>query len=116
MLRVIRNKMRNRMKAKVQGAKTMEKTNNIREIGQLMSVAIAAILFGSTMILSAVGPARASEAPMRAHPRARPNPRLASWRTPQQAAARPGPRLRGCDRNYGRGRGRGRALGRGVRG
>ncbi len=52
------------MKAKVQGAKTMEKTNNIREIGQLMSVAIAAILFGSTMILSAVGPARASEAPV----------------------------------------------------
>ena len=42
----------------------MEKTNNIREIGQLMSVAIAAILFGLTMILSAVGPARASEAPI----------------------------------------------------
>lgn len=36
-------------------------TNNIREIGRLMSVAIAAMLFGSTMILSAVGPARASE-------------------------------------------------------
>ena len=64
MLRAIRNKMRNHMKAKVQGAKTMEKTNTIREIGQLMSVAIAAILFGSTMILSAVGPARASEAPI----------------------------------------------------
>ncbi len=43
----------------------MEKqTNNVREIGQLMSVAIAAVLFGSTMILSAVGPARASEAPV----------------------------------------------------
>ncbi|MCI4590988.1 hypothetical protein MOK15_12910 [Sphingobium sp. BYY-5] len=43
----------------------MEKqTNSIREIGQLMSVAIAAVLFGSTMILSAVGPARASEAPI----------------------------------------------------
>lgn len=43
----------------------MEKTsNNMREIGQLMSVAIAALLFGSTMILSAVGPARASETPV----------------------------------------------------
>ena len=42
----------------------MEKTTNVREIGQLMSVAIAAILFGSTMILSAVGPARASETPI----------------------------------------------------
>ena len=43
----------------------MEKTtNNAREIGQLVSVAIAAILFGSTMILSAVGPARASETPV----------------------------------------------------
>ncbi|WP_162849078.1 hypothetical protein [Sphingobium amiense] len=42
----------------------MEKqTHNVREIGQLMSVAIAAVLFGSTMILSAVGPARASETP-----------------------------------------------------
>lgn len=42
----------------------MEKNNNsIREIGQLMSVAVAALLFGSTLILSAVGPARASEAP-----------------------------------------------------
>lgn len=39
-------------------------TNSVREIGQLMSVAIAAALFGSTMILSAVGPARASEAPI----------------------------------------------------
>jgi hypothetical protein len=43
----------------------MEKNiNSVREIGQLMSVAIAALLFGSTLILSAVGPARASEAPM----------------------------------------------------
>ncbi|MBA4756082.1 MAG: hypothetical protein H2050_14740 [Sphingobium sp.] len=42
----------------------MEKNNNsIREIGQLMSVAVAALLAGSTLILSAVGPARASEAP-----------------------------------------------------
>jgi hypothetical protein len=32
------------------------------QIGQTLSVAIAAVLFGSTMILSAVGPARASEA------------------------------------------------------
>ena len=36
-------------------------TSNVREISQLMSAAIAALLFGSTMILSAVGPARASE-------------------------------------------------------
>ena len=42
----------------------MEKNNNsIREIGQLMSVAVAALLAVSTLILSAVGPARASEAP-----------------------------------------------------
>lgn len=34
----------------------------VRQIGQTLSVAIAAVLFGSTMILSAVGPARASEA------------------------------------------------------
>jgi hypothetical protein len=33
----------------------------VRQIGQTLSVAIAAVLFGSTMILSAVGPARASE-------------------------------------------------------
>jgi hypothetical protein len=39
-------------------------TNSVREIGQLMSVAMAALLFGSTMILSAVGPARASEIPV----------------------------------------------------
>jgi hypothetical protein len=40
----------------------MEKTtDSVREIGQLMSVAVAAVLFGSTMILSAVGPARAGE-------------------------------------------------------
>lgn len=36
-------------------------SNSVREIGQLMSVAIAAVLFGSTVILSAVGPASASE-------------------------------------------------------
>jgi len=47
------------------GSKTMEeKSNPVREIGQLLSVAIAAVLFGSTLILSAIGPARASEAPM----------------------------------------------------
>ncbi|WP_200928384.1 hypothetical protein [Sphingobium sp. Leaf26] len=39
-------------------------TNSVREIGQLMSVAIVAVLFGSTMILSAVGPASASEIPV----------------------------------------------------
>lgn len=43
----------------------MNKDNDkVRHIGQMMSVAIAAVLFGSTMILSAVGPARASEQPM----------------------------------------------------
>lgn len=43
----------------------MEKeTTTARDIGQTLSVAIAALLFGSTMILSAVGPARASEAPV----------------------------------------------------
>ncbi len=53
------------MKAKVQGVHNMEKTtHSVREIGQLMSVAIVAVLFGSIMILSAVGPARASEAPI----------------------------------------------------
>ncbi|HJT39708.1 MAG TPA: hypothetical protein VJ762_05190 [Sphingobium sp.] len=36
----------------------------IREIGQLLSIALASILFGSTLVLSAVGPARASEAPV----------------------------------------------------
>jgi len=46
----------------VSGSMTMtNQSNSVREIGQLMSVAIAAVLFGSTMILSAVGPARASE-------------------------------------------------------
>ena len=53
------------MKAKVQGVFKMDNsTSSIREIGQLVSVALAALLFGSTLILSAVGPARASEAPM----------------------------------------------------
>ena len=32
-----------------------------KEIGKSLSIAIAAVLFGSTMILSAVGPARASD-------------------------------------------------------
>ncbi|WP_169800555.1 hypothetical protein [Sphingobium cloacae] len=41
-----------------------KKSNEVREIGQLLSVAMGAMLFGSTVILSAVGPARASEAPM----------------------------------------------------
>ena len=36
-------------------------SKSVRDIGQLMSVAIVAVLFGSTMVLSAVGPARASE-------------------------------------------------------
>ncbi|WP_176400370.1 hypothetical protein [Sphingobium sp. Z007] len=39
-------------------------SNSVRDISQLLSAAIAALLFGSTMILSAVGPARASEAPI----------------------------------------------------
>lgn len=53
------------MKAKGSGSHMMtNQTHNVREIGQMMSVAITAVLFGSTMILSAVGPARASEAPM----------------------------------------------------
>jgi len=43
----------------------MEKqSNSVREIGQFLSVVIASVLFGSTLILSAVGPARASEIPM----------------------------------------------------
>ncbi|OHC90195.1 MAG: hypothetical protein A2095_13445 [Sphingomonadales bacterium GWF1_63_6] len=53
------------MKAKVQGVRIMEdNSNSVREIGQLMSVAIAALLVGSTLILAAVGPARASETPI----------------------------------------------------
>ncbi|MFZ2996474.1 hypothetical protein [Sphingobium sp.] len=57
----------------------MEKqTNKVREIGKLMSVAIAALLFGSTMVLSAVGPARASENSARASE----TPVLASDTTP----------------------------------
>ena len=53
-------------------------TNSVREIGQLMSVAIAAVLFGSTMILSAVGPARASEtASLASHDMAAPSRYLA---------------------------------------
>ncbi|WP_176597124.1 MULTISPECIES: hypothetical protein [Sphingobium] len=46
----------------------MEKqSNSVREIGQFLSVAIASVLFGSTLILSAVGPARASEVPLLAN-------------------------------------------------
>lgn len=53
------------MKATVQGVRIMEdNSNSVREIGQLMSVAIAALLVGSTLILAAVGPARASETPI----------------------------------------------------
>ena len=53
------------MKAKVQGVITMEdNSNSVREIGQLMSFAVAALLVGSTLILAAVGPARASETPI----------------------------------------------------
>ncbi|WP_327752518.1 hypothetical protein VVT58_13810 [Sphingobium sp. SJ10-10] len=47
----------------------MEKqSNSVREIGQFLSVVIASVLFGSTLILSAVGPARASEMPLLANP------------------------------------------------
>ena len=47
----------------------MEKENHsVRAIGQFLSVAIAAVLFGSTLILSAVGPARASELPVLVNP------------------------------------------------
>jgi hypothetical protein len=38
-----------------------------KEIGTSLSVAIAALLFGSTMILSAVGPARANDTTVLAH-------------------------------------------------
>ncbi|WP_164847330.1 hypothetical protein [Sphingobium algorifonticola] len=33
----------------------------VKQISQHLSVAICAVLFGSTMVLSAVGPARANE-------------------------------------------------------
>ena len=46
------------MKAKFQGVRKMF---NSKEIGKQLSVAICAVLFGSTMVLSAVGPAKASE-------------------------------------------------------
>ena len=40
----------------------MEKQkHSVREFGQFLSVILASVLFGSTLILSAVGPARASE-------------------------------------------------------
>ena len=43
----------------------MEKqSSKVRDIGQTLSIAIVSVLFGSTLILSAVGPARASEAPL----------------------------------------------------
>lgn len=43
----------------------MEKqSSSVREFGQFLSVILASVLFGSTLILSAVGPARASEGPM----------------------------------------------------
>lgn len=35
--------------------------HDTKEIGKSLSIAIAAVLFGSTMVLSAVGPARANE-------------------------------------------------------
>ena len=34
---------------------------NVKQLTQHISVAICAVLFGSTMVLSAVGPARANE-------------------------------------------------------
>ncbi|WP_041390414.1 hypothetical protein [Sphingobium chlorophenolicum] len=49
------------MKAKVQEFIMEKQSNHVREIGQFLSVAIVSVLFGSTLILSAVGPARASE-------------------------------------------------------
>ncbi|PNP97362.1 hypothetical protein A8G00_22255 [Sphingobium sp. SA916] len=55
------------MKAKVQEFIMEKQSNSVREIGQFLSVAIASVLFGSTLILSAVGPARASEIPMLAN-------------------------------------------------
>ncbi|WP_313809374.1 hypothetical protein [Sphingobium sp.] len=42
----------------------MEKpSSSLSGIGQFLSVVLASVLFGSTLILSAVGPARASEVP-----------------------------------------------------
>ena len=54
----------------------MEKTNPApaRAIGQTLSVALTAVLFGSTMILSAVGPARASDIPVLASTASSPAP------------------------------------------
>jgi hypothetical protein len=40
---------------------------DIKKISQHISVAICAVLFGSTMVLSAVGPARANETGTAAH-------------------------------------------------
>lgn len=43
----------------------MEKQSaKVRIVGQYLPVLLVSILFGSTMILSAVGPARASEVPV----------------------------------------------------
>lgn len=39
-------------------------SKKVLEIGQFLSVVLASVLFGSTLILSAVGPARATEAPI----------------------------------------------------
>lgn len=49
---------------------------NIKQISQHISVAICAVLFGSTMVLSAVGPARANETGATVHS-------MASDQTPQ---------------------------------
>ena len=49
------------MKAKVSGR--YNKMFNAQKIGKHLSEALCAVLFGSTLILSAVGPAQASEAP-----------------------------------------------------
>ena len=40
---------------------------NVKQISQHLSVAICAVLFGSTMVLSAVGPARANESGVASH-------------------------------------------------
>lgn len=51
---------------------------NIKQVSQHLSVAICAVLFGSTMVLSAVGPARASETGQAVHS-------MASGQSPQAA-------------------------------
>ena len=52
------------MKAKVQEFIMEKQSNNVSGLGQFLSVVLVSVLFGSTMILSAVGPARASEMPL----------------------------------------------------